>query len=76
MKNAVLLIFVGAALWMTACSSNNDKSKDKTELTTEQEIKKVDSANRKTSERIEDIEKLTRELQSEIDTLLNQINKK
>jgi len=73
MKQYILLATLCISL--VACGTKKTEEAS-TSLTPEQEIQMVDSAAMETKERIEEIGKSADELQNEVDSLLNEINKK
>lgn len=72
MKKINQLVILIIFLSLTACSTGNNK---KANLTPEQEIQLVDSANNEANVKIEKLEKDVDDLQKEVDNLLNEINK-
>lgn len=60
---------------ITACGAKKTEE-GKTEMTAEQELQVVDSASMETKARIDEIGNSVDSLQSEVDSVLNEINKK
>ena len=72
MKKWIFLSMLCVSL--TACGSK--KTEEKPEMTAEQELQVVDSAAMETKARIDELDKSVTDLQSEVDSLLNEVNKK
>lgn len=64
------MVILLMAFSLAACGKKAEESK--AEMTPEQEIQLVDSAAAETKQRVEELDKSVDELQSEVDSLLNQ----
>jgi hypothetical protein len=63
-------------LCMAIAACGSKKAEEKSEMTAEQELQVVDSATMETKARIDEIGNSVESLQHEVDSLLNEINKK